>query len=140
MNKKLLIATHSTFAEGIKNAVELITGKQDYVYTLCAYTDNISEVETPVKEFIASLSENEELIVATDILGGSVNNEFMKYLINQNIHLISGMNLPLLIELIMNIETDDTKKSILSAIEISRSQIQYCNPLINHTKTPNEAF
>lgn len=140
MNKRLLIATHSTFAEGIKNAIELIAGKQDYVYTLCAYTNNISEVETPVKEFISSLKENEELIVATDILGGSVNNEFMKYLTNQNLHLISGMNLPLLIELIMNIESNDTKKSILSAIEISKSQIQYCNSLIESQEKSTETF
>ena len=48
MKRKLVIATHSTFAEGIKNAMELIAGTQDFVYTLCAYTDEITEVKTPV--------------------------------------------------------------------------------------------
>ena len=28
MKKKLLIATHSVFADGIKNAMELVTGEQ----------------------------------------------------------------------------------------------------------------
>ena len=46
MKRKLVIATHSTFAEGIKNAMELIAGTQDFVYTLCAYTDEITEVKT----------------------------------------------------------------------------------------------
>ena len=46
MKRKLVIATHSTFAEGIKNAMELIAGTQDFVYTLCAYTDEITAVES----------------------------------------------------------------------------------------------
>ena len=45
MKKRLLIATHSTFADGIRNAMELVTGRQDSVSTLCAYTDDMSEVE-----------------------------------------------------------------------------------------------
>lgn len=94
MKKKLLIATHSVFADGIKNAMELVTGEQNSVSTLCAYTNDMTEVETPIKEIIDALCDDEELIVTTDIFGGSVNNEFMKYLSKSNIHLIAGVNLP----------------------------------------------
>lgn len=76
MKKKLLIATHSVFADGIKNAMELVTGEQNSVSTLCAYTNDMTEVETPIKEIIDALCDDEELIVTTDIFGGSVNNEF----------------------------------------------------------------
>ncbi len=47
-----------------------------------------------MKEIIDALCDDEELIVTTDIFGGSVNNEFMKYLSKSNIHLIAGVNLP----------------------------------------------
>ena len=90
MKKKLLIATHSVFADGIKNAMELVTGEQNSVSTLCAYTNDMTEVETPIKEIIDALCDDEELIVTTDIFGGSVNNEFMKYLSKSNIHLIAA--------------------------------------------------
>ena len=120
MKKKLLIATHSVFADGIKNAMELVTGEQNSVSTLCAYTNDMTEVETPIKEIIDALCDDEELIVTTDIFGGSVNNEFMKYLSKSNIHLIAGVNLPLLFELIMN----------ENAIQNAKEQLQYCNPLI----------
>ena len=46
MKKKLLIATHSVFADGIKNAMELVTGEQNSVSTLCAYTNDMTEVES----------------------------------------------------------------------------------------------
>ena len=123
MKKKLLIATHSVFADGIKNAMELVTGEQNSVSTLCADTNDMTEVETPIKEIIDALCDDEELIVTTDIFGGSVNNEFMKYLSKSNIHLIAGVNLPLLFELIMNLESENT-------VQNAKEQLQYCNPLI----------
>ena len=116
MKKKLLIATHSVFADGIKNAMELVTGEQNSVSTLCAYTNDMTEVETPIKEIIDALCDDEELIVTTDIFGGSVNNEFMKY--------------PLLFELIMNLESENTVQMIENAIQNAKEQLQYCNPLI----------
>lgn len=130
MKKKLLIATHSVFADGIKNAMELVTGEQNYVSTLCAYTNDMTEVETPIKEIIDALCDDEELIVTTDIFGGSVNNEFMKYLSKSNIYLIAGVNLPLLFELIMNLESENTVQMIETAVKNARKQLQYCNPLI----------
>ena len=130
MRKKLLIATHSVFADGIKNAMELVTGEQNSVSTLCAYTNDMTEVETPIKEIIDALCDDEELIVTTDIFGGSVNNEFMKYLSKSNIYLIAGVNLPLLFELIMNLESENTVQMIETAVKNARKQLQYCNPLI----------
>ena len=104
MKKKLLIATHSVFADGIKNAMELVTGEQNSVSTLCAYTNDMTEVETPIKE--------------------------IKYLSKSNIHLIAGVNLPLLFELIMNLESENTVQMIENAIQNAKEQLQYCNPLI----------
>ena len=130
MKKKLLIATHSVFADGIKNAMELVTGEQNSVSTLCAYTNDMTEVETPIKEIIDALCDDEELIVTTDIFGGSVNNEFMKYLSKSNIYLIAGVNLPLLFELIMNLESENTVQMIETSVKNARKQLQYCNPLI----------
>ena len=130
MKKKLLIATHSVFADGIKNAMELVTGEQNSVSTLCAYTNDMTEVETPIKEIIDALCDDEELIVTTDIFVGSVNNEFMKYLSKSNIYLIAGVNLPLLFELIMNLESENTVQMIETAVKNARKQLQYCNPLI----------
>ena len=130
MKKKLLIATHSVFADGIKNAMELVTGEQNSVSTLCAYTNDMTEVETPIKEIIDALCDDEELIVTTDIFGGCVNNEFMKYLSKSNIYLIAGVNLPLLFELIMNLESENTVQMIETAVKNARKQLQYCNPLI----------
>lgn len=130
MKRKLLIATHSTFADGIKEALELITGAQEDVFCLCAYTEGLSEVEEPVKEFISNLGEDEELVVTTDVFGGSVNNEFMKYLSSQRVHLISGVNLPLLFELTHCLGADNIEEAIDCAVVTARESLKYCNPML----------
>lgn len=130
MNRKILVATHSTFADGIKKTMELIIGKQDSVLTLCAYVDGLTEIETPAKNIIDSLPEDTELIVVTDIFGGSVNNEFLTFLNRKNVFLVAGVNLPLLFELAMGLNSNgNTDTLIRNAVETAKNQIIYCNPL-----------
>ena len=139
MKRKLVIATHSTFAEGIKNAMELIAGTQDFVYTLCAYTDEITEVKTPVTKLMDSLETDEELIVATDLFGGSVNNEFMKHLSRPNVYVVAGVNLPLLFDIVTNFDAGNAGEMLAQAVESARESIRYCNPIIQ-MNTAEENF
>ena len=132
MTRKLLIATHSTLADGIRGALALLAGEQDRISTLCAYVEQITEVETPIREIISVLRPDEELVVLTDVFGGSVNNEFMKYLQTGKLHLISGVNLSLAVEIAMalSLPEEEFVKAVKAAIEIAKEQIQYCNELI----------
>ncbi|MEH7106394.1 PTS sugar transporter subunit IIA [Bacillus sp. JJ1764] len=126
--RHFLFASHGNFAEGIRHSVELIVGKQPNIWTLGAYVDENVDLKTQIKELFTKFTENDELIVVTDIFGGSVNNEFMNLVEEQQIHLIAGLNLPLVIELVtMEKQEKDTEKLIKSAIKNSRNSIKYCN-------------
>lgn len=128
--KRVLLATHGKFADGIYNSLEIIMGKQQNIDTLCAYVDEENDIELQVKNIMEKLDSKDELIVITDLFGGSVNNAFMNYLYYSNLHLITGLNLPLLLELVSNLE-QPTKKMIEEVVSSSKINIQYCNPLIN---------
>lgn len=39
MKKKILLATHGHFAEGILDSLQIITGMADRVDTFCAYVE-----------------------------------------------------------------------------------------------------
>ena len=104
--RRILLATHGEFAAGILNSAEIIIGKSEQVQTLCAFTDPTKDFQKQVQTIVEEIQPGDELVVVTDILGGSVNNEFMRYLDHEGLHLISGLNLPLLIELILSTEPD----------------------------------
>ena len=63
--------------------------------------------------------------VVTDIFGGSVNNEFIQRQTDGSFTLIAGMNLPLLVEMVTQLDSLDADKA-KAAVEGSRSFIQLC--------------
>lgn len=126
MRRKFLLASHGKLSEGMYDSVKFIIGDQDNISILCAYVNNKKSIQEQIKEVVHELKKDEELIVVTDIFGGSVNNEFMKYINNKNLYIISGMCLPLVIKLLIT-EEEDTDKLIESAIEEVKKSIKYCN-------------
>lgn len=122
--KQMLLATHGHFASGIKSSLEIILGKQENIQTIDAYVDE-TNFEEQLDKYISSISINEDtLIVVTDLFGGSVNQKIVNKLQNENVHIITGLNLPLLLELQMLNEEDCTKENILNIVENSRQQVQ----------------
>lgn len=123
---KYIIATHGKMASGIKNTVEMLTGKRDDIYTIDAYVENQEFVET--FERLLSLFEDEYIYVFTDIVSGSVNQAISGFLKNRRIHLITGINLPVIMELVLrNEELGD--EEISAIIEEARQHLIYVNEL-----------
>lgn len=139
--RSFLLATHGYFADGIYNSLKIIMGEQNNVSTLCAYVDGKNDLKKEVIKIIQNMKKGEELIVLTDIFGGSVNNEFMNYIGKGKIHLISGLNLPLLIELISRQEEEDIELLIEDVLLGSKKTIQYCNSILKSAeKVEDEDF
>ena len=81
--RKILIATHATYAEGIRAAAELILGPQPEITTICAYTEGVI-LEKALEEYFEACMPEDEVVVLTDIYGGSVNQACMKYMESYN--------------------------------------------------------
>lgn len=129
MARKIILATHGNFAQGIRTSLELICGKSTNVEVICAYMEEEFDLGKAVEKIMLDNQKN-ELLIITDIFGGSVNNEFFKYVERSNVHLVSGLNLSLLIELYTQLEiTDSMENLIIQAIKTSQETIQYCNLL-----------
>lgn len=135
---KFLLASHGNLADGMYSSVKIIMGEQSNISTLCAYVKENFDLKKEVSKIINGLSCEDKLIVITDVFGGSVNNEFMTSLKNKNIYLISGLNLPLVIELITNQDNEDIDSLINSALENSKDSICYCNKVINSVQADEE--
>lgn len=139
MERKLILASHGNFASGILSSLELICGKNDKITTIDTYMTADYNLSEEIKVLMDVNKEN-ELIVVTDIFGGSINNEFLNYIHTQNFYLVAGMNLPLLIELMTQLEfADSIPEMIKQALGNSTPTIQFCNETIQN-ETEEEEF
>ncbi|MFR6675076.1 MAG: PTS sugar transporter subunit IIA [Enterococcus avium] len=98
--RKIILASHGHLADGLKSSVELIAGEQKNIYTINAYEDEDFDLKSTIKNLFSNFSSNDEVIVITDVYGGSVNNEFLVCLNEFSFSLVTGMNLPLVLELL----------------------------------------
>ncbi len=104
--RKIVIATHSMMAKGLKDTLEFIIGPQKSLLAITAYIDSDYSINQEIEQLFSDLAPDDELIVTVDLLGGSVSNAFSEQIGKDNFYLISGVNLPLLLELCLSGEQD----------------------------------
>lgn len=128
MMRHYLIMSHGKLALGLKDTIEMFVGIRDDISYVAAYVDDrkLSDIVSPI---VSKLDKEDELIIITDLLGGSVNREMMKYLSRPHTHLIAGFNYGLILELIIQTAEYLTKEEIEKIIEKSRRQMAYVNSL-----------
>lgn len=128
--KKIIVATHYRLAEGLKSTFDYIAPNTVEIIAISAYLENIS-VESQVQAALDQFESGEQILVFTDLLGGSVNQTFAKFLDSYNIELIAGVNLPVLMTLALAIGGGDLgETTIRQALEDSRQQIVYVNDML----------
>ncbi|WP_183556979.1 PTS sugar transporter subunit IIA [Mucilaginibacter sp. SP1R1] len=128
--RKFLIATHGAFAKGINSSLDMIIGQTDHVFLIQAYLDEQITVEDELAAVLTHVNTNDELVIFTDLLGGSVNNIMMREALRQNVHIVSGFNLPLVIEIILGDADTPVIEVIESALASAKEQMVYVNKLI----------
>lgn len=124
--RKVLVATHASFAQGIKETLDFILGQQDMVNVMCAYIEQDFDIEKEVCQVLESLDCQDELIVLVDLMGGSVSNTFSHHLMDSRLHIISGVNFPMLLDIVLN-QDKNIDAVIRSGITAAQQGIVYIN-------------
>lgn len=138
--RHFILATHGHFSAGIREGLELVFGKQDTIETISAFVDGANDIQALVADALARQPADCDVVVCTDILGGSVNNEFLKTLpTHPRVHLVAGMNLPMLILMFMSPEPD-TATMIRQVLSSSDIVPHYCNDEFQAAEGSDEDF
>jgi PTS system mannose-specific IIA component len=136
--RKFIIASHHKMAEGVKDTLNYITGGQGNVYALSAYLKNIP-IQEEIEELFKEIKEEDEVVIFTDLLGGSVNQAFARYIARPHVHVITGMNLPIIMSLVLSPDTAYlTADQIRSALNEAKEQLAYVNDLATNMSEDDE--
>lgn len=122
--RKFIIASHHRFAAGLKDTVEFVTGFKP-IYDLSAYVDD-EDIGNQINQIMNHISTEDEVFIFTDMAGGSVTQKFWPF-IAKNVHLICGMNLPLIMACALLDETPLSAEEVSELVQESREQIIYLN-------------
>lgn len=135
--RRIVIATHGRLAAGYKDSIEMICGTEENITYMCFYTEGF-DGDAELKKYMEAVREDDEVIVFTDMQAGSVNQKFFPFLANKNLHLITGINLPLVLEIVTSREKI-TNENIGGYIKIGLSELRYIDYEKIKSKTKAEA-
>lgn len=130
MKRILVTASHHKMADGLKDTLEFVSGGIQETIALSAYLDN-RPVEEAVEELMSKFAEEDEVIILTDITGGSVNQKFFPYRNRPHTHIVSGMNLPLAIQIAMMPQDEYiSAERMREIVETAKNEIKYVNDIL----------
>lgn len=124
--KKVILASHGDLSKGMLHSLKMIIGE-----TPCpveAYSLYPGESAADFAQSLVEKAKNDletEYVIVADVLSGSVHTALIQALQTPNIHLYSGMNMSMVLELIMSFEpvSENTSKYL----EAGRNGITYMN-------------
>lgn len=138
---KFIITGHNSFSTGILGAAEMIMGKQDNVVVVdFLLSDDVESLHSKLGAILDSGESEEEIIIFTDLAGGSPFNRAMMACAErwgQKIHVLAGINLPLLLEA-FNLRgcNKDGKDLVNQLLEIGATTICYGNKMLEEEMGP----
>lgn len=121
--RHIILASHHRFADGLRDTLEFIGGVEN-LHTICAFVDD-QVLEDQVAQVFAGFDPDDEVLVLTDIMQGSVNQAFAPYM-GPHVYLVAGVNVALALELCLW-QGPLTPTDIEQSIEAARQSMCFMN-------------
>lgn len=123
---RIIITSHGKFCEEIKKTVEMFSGKIDNCFTLPLIEgQSIEDFEFEMDEIVKKFDEKDDLVILTDLRGGTPYNMGIKTLFGRdNTWVISGMNVPMILSIAMRDEDENIEELISYSLDRSIEGIE----------------
>src|SRR5438270_11714128 len=96
----MVLVTHGRLAAEFVTAMEHVVGPQDAVEAICiGPDDDMEERRKDIAEAVARVERGKGVIILTDLFGGTPSNLAISLMKSENVEVIAGVNLPMLIRL-----------------------------------------
>ncbi|MCA1020539.1 PTS sugar transporter subunit IIA [Halobacillus litoralis] len=121
----IVIATHGQLSYGLKNSFEMIIGESQHVYPV-SLEEGIDSFTSSTEKLIEDLlKEYEGILVLTDLKGGTPYNVSLKqsFIHEDKVKVIAGVNLPMVIETSLILESSDLPSLTQKAVEFGQEAI-----------------
>lgn len=122
----LLVTGHANFGSGITSSVNLIAGEQEaYQYVDFLPTYSTEDLTRELTKALDELKDCEGVIIFTDLMGGTPFNVAAQIGHGKDdIRIVSGTNLPMLVDIVMSRKfMDDLDGLVDSVLETGKEQV-----------------
>ena len=119
--KYVVLISHGEFAPGLKSAVFMMTGEREEVLHTNLRSDMSADVfQENFRELVKPITEEDEVILMCDILGGSPMTKAREVLAEKNLLdkslILTGMNMPMVMTAVIMKDNFDDRNMLKEII------------------------
>ena len=127
----LVLVTHGALAKEFLSAVQYIVGTQTQVETVCFLPDDdIKARGNEILEKVRKVNSGQGVLILTDMFGGTPSNLSISLLDKENVEVVAGLNLPMLVKLASLRQNASLKDAALNAEEAGKKYINIASKVL----------
>lgn len=132
----IVVVTHGQLATELLNAAETIVGDLPrFAAVSIGWHEDTGDAREEIAQAIARVRQGDGVLILTDMFGGTPSNLAMSFLAQDNVEVVTGVNLPILIKLAGLTEQASLLDAAREIREHGRNAIWVASDLLRGEKT-----
>jgi PTS system mannose-specific IIA component len=126
-----IIVSHGKLAEELLNALTIILGEAPNIESISiGWYDDVEDSKKKINLSLKRVDQKNGVIVFTDMFGGTPSNLSFGFLKENQVEIITGVNLPMLIKFVSLQRNNDLKDVARKVVEQGKNNIHLVSALL----------
>ncbi len=127
-----LIVSHGKLAEELLNALTIIIGEAVNIEAISiGWYDDVEESKKKISQSLKRIEQKNGVVIFTDMFGGTASNLSFSFLKDNQIEIITGVNLPMLIKFVSLQRSNNLKEVAKKVYEQGKKNIHLASALLS---------
>jgi PTS system mannose-specific IIA component len=127
-----IIVSHGKLAEEILNALTIILGEAPNIEAISiGWYDDVEDSKKKISQSLKRVDQKSGLVIFTDMFGGTPSNLSFSFLKDNQVEIITGVNLPMLIKFVSLQRSNNLREVAKKVVEQGKKNIHLASALLN---------
>ena len=126
-----IIVSHGKLAEELLNALTIILGEAVNIEAISiGWYDDVEESKNKMNQSLNRVNQKNGVVIFTDMFGGTPSNLSFSFLKDNQVEIITGVNLPMLIKFVSLQRSYNLKEVAKKVVEQGKKNIHLASALL----------
>lgn len=126
-----IIVSHGKLAEELLNALTIILGEVVNMEAISiGWYDDVEESKKRINQSLKRVDQKNGVVIFTDMFGGTPSNLSLSFLKSNQVEIITGVNLPMLIKFVSLQRSQSLKEVAVKVVEQGKKNIHLASALL----------
>jgi len=127
-----IIVSHGKLAEELLNALTIILGEAPNIEAISiGWYDDVGDSKKKISQSVKRVDQKNGVVIFTDMFGGTPSNLSFSFLKDDQVEIITGVNLPMLIKFVSLQRGNNLKEVVRKVVEQGKKNIHLASALLD---------